>query len=262
MNKSQIFLSVGALALVAILYQLPRVVVENDQLQEVAASIESHGMEIPPDVRSRMLELRRLMGEEENVDKKLNFAHSLASYYLDYGVLDSAVTLGEGMERLQNEPSELVADVYFKAFERSQSQSEAKEFSEKAKSVLEKLLDKDPSNLLLKNKLAMTLVTSENPMTGIALLREVLAADENNRQAILNLGLLSIQSGQFDRARERFEKLVSLDASDQEARLYLAVSMIEINEQSQAKLLLEEILSSKDSIPAIKMMATDYLKGL
>ena len=166
------------------------------------------------------------------------------------------------METWVNEPSELVADVYFKAFERSQSQSQAKEYSEYARGVLEKLLDKDPSNLLLKNRLAMTLVTSENPMAGIALLREVLQSDGNNRQAILNLGLLSIQSGQFDRARERFEKLVSLDASDQEARLYLAVSMIEINEQSQAKLLLEEILSSKDSIPAIKMMATDYLKGL
>lgn len=255
-------MSVGALALIIVLYQLPRVVVENDQLQEVAQATESHGLDIPIDVRARMSELRRLLEEEENVDKKINFAHSLASYYLDYGVLDSAVLLGEAIELMNPEPSTLAADVYFKAFERSQSQSEAREYSESAKSILQKLLDKDPTNLVLKNKLAMTLVTSENPMAGISMLREVLAVDENNRQAILNLGLLSIQSGQFDRARERFEKLVSLDPSDQEAKLYLAVSMIEINEQSQARLLLEEILSASDSIPAIKMMAEEYLKGL
>ncbi len=262
MNKAQIFLSVGALALIAILYQLPRVVVENDQLQEVAESAETHGLEIPKDVRARMLELRRLLEVEENVDKKTNFAHTLASYYLDYGVLDSAVSLGEEIQSWVPDPSELAMDIFFKAFERSQSQSEAREYSEKAKRIIEKLMDKDPSNLLLKNKLAMTLVTSENPMMGIATLREILTEDPNNRLAILNLGLLSIQSGQFDRAKERFEKLISLDQSDQEARLYLAVSMIEINEQSQARLLLEEILSSTDSIPAIKMMAQDYLKGL
>jgi predicted Zn-dependent protease len=252
-------LSIGALALVVVLFQLPKVVVENDQLQVVLENKESHELQIPLDVQSRMSDLRRMMSEEENLDKKTNFAHSLARYYLDYGVLDSA---GAEIESWSNSPSKLVMDIYFKAFERSQNQSDVEIYSAKAKSIIEKLMDKDPSNLLLKNKLAMTLVISENPMAGIALLREILAEDENNRQAILNLGLLAIQSGQFARAKERFEKLVSLNPTDQEARLYLAVSMIEINEQSQARLLLEEILSSKDSIPVIKTMASDYLNGL
>lgn len=236
--------------------------VENDQLQDVSGSPENHAFSIPLDVEARMSELRRLMQEEENVDKKTNFAHSLASYYLDYGVLDSAVTLGAQIIGWSETPSERAMDIYFKAFERSQNQEEAQEYANKAKEILEKLLDNDPANLVLKNKLAMTLVVSENPMSGISMLREVLIKDENNRQAILNLGLLAIQSGQFDRARTRFEKLVSLDAADHEAKLYLAVTMIEINEQSQAKLLLEEIMSTGDSIPAIKVMAMDYLNAL
>lgn len=262
MNRSQIILSVAALALVVILYQLPRVVVENDQLQEVAESSETHGLAIPEDVRARMLELRRLLKEEENLDKKTNFAHSLARYYLDYGVLDSATMMAEAMSDWQSQPSMQAMDVYYKAFERAQTQTDAKKYSERAREIIEQLMDKDPSNLELKNKLAMTLVTTENPMAGIAMLREVLEVDANNRQAVLSLGLLAIQSGQFARAKERFDKLLSLDTSDQEARLYLAVSMIEINEQEKAIELLEEILSSKDSIPAIKMMADDYLKGL
>ena len=73
---------------------------------------------------------------------------------------------------------------------------------------------------------------------------------------------MAIQSGQFDRAKERFEKLVSMNAADHEAKLYLAVSLMEINNQEQARLLLEEIMTAQDSIPAIKMMANDYLKSL
>lgn len=261
MTRSHLILLFGSVALIVILFQLPRSVVENEQLQEVTET-ESHSMEIPQEVENQINELRRLILEEENIDKKANFAHSLARRFLDYGVIDSAVSVAEELEQWFAEPSDLVADIYFTAYERSPDPTTAKENAEKARALLQKLLDKDPTNLFLKNRLAMTLVVSENPMAGIAMLREVLVQDETNRQAILNLGLLAIQSGQFERAKERFENLISLNPADHEAKLYLAVSMMEINQQSQARLLLEEILASRDSIPAIKMMANDYLNGL
>ncbi|SNS47131.1 Tetratricopeptide repeat-containing protein [Ekhidna lutea] len=261
MTRAQLILVLGAIALAVILFQLPRSVVENEQLQEVTET-KSHSMEIPQEVETQINELRRLLQEEGNFDKKANFAHSLARQYLDYGVLDSAARYAEFIEQGSNSPSELVADIYFTAYERSSGPEQAKAFAVKAREILQRLLDKDPTNLFIKNRLAMTLVVSENPMAGVAMLREILATDETNRQAILNLGLLAIQSGQFERAKERFENLISLNAGDHEAKLYLAVSMMEINQQSQARLLLEEILATQDSIPAIKMMANDYLKGL
>ena len=261
MNRTQLLLSVGAIILVILIYQLPRVVVENEQVQEVG-NTSTHSLEFPEEIKNQIQQLRRLMNEAENADKKANFAHSLAGYYLDYGLLDSAVRLGERIESWVDIDSHEAMEIYFKAYERSQKQEQAVTFASKAKEIIERLLDKDPTDLALKNKLAMTLVVSENPMAGVALLREILETDEANRQAILNLGLLAVQSGQFERAKERFEKLLSLNANDFEAKLYLAVSMIEINQQSQAKLLLEEILGVKDSIPAIKMMAMDYLNTL
>lgn len=261
MTKSQSLLVLLAVVLVIILFQLPRSVVENEQLQEVA-SVENHSMEIPQEVDNQINELRRLIEKEENKDKKINFAHSLARRYLDYGVLDSAITYAEAIQSWEKEPSELSADIYFTAYERSANPEKGKEYALKSREILKRLLEKDPANMTLKNRLAMTLVVSENPMSGINMLREILAQDETNRQAILNLGLLAIQSGQFERAKDRFENLVSMDASDHEAKLYLAVSLMEINQQSQARLLLEEILAAQDSIPAIKMMANDYLKSL
>lgn len=261
MNKSQLFLVVGAVALIALLFQLPRSVVENDQLQEVTETAE-HSLQMPQEVENQINELRRFIEEEDNFDKKANFAHSLARRFLDYGVLDSAVGYAKRIESWSDDPSTLAADIYFTAFERSPSPEMGVSYAGEARRILSQLLDEDPSNLDLKNRLAMTLVVSENPMSGISMLREILAEDETNRQAILNLGLLAIQSGQFERAKERFENLVLLNPADHEAKLYLAVSMMEINQQSQARLLLEEILATQDSIPAIKMMANDYLKML
>ncbi len=261
MTRSQLILILGSIALAVILFQLPRSVVENEQLQEVTES-DNHSMEIPQEVENQINELRRLIQEEENIDKRANFAHSLARRFLDYGVVDSAASLADDIQSWLIVPSEYVADIYFTAYERSPDPERAKKFAERAREVMQLLLDKDPTNLFLKNRMAMTLVVSENPMAGIAMLREILEQDATNRQAILNLGLLAIQSGQFERAKERFENLISLDAADHEAKLYLAVSMMEINQQSQARLLLEEILATRDSIPAIKMMANDYLKGL
>ena len=236
MNKAQLILTSIAVIAVVILFQLPRQVVENDQLQEVTET-ESHSMSMPQEVENQIAELRRLIQDNNNFDKRANFAHSLARRYLDYGVLDSAVGYAKRIESWSEGPSEQAADIYFTAFERSPSPEQGVGYAEEARRILNELLDKDPSNLYLKNRLAMTLVASENPMAGIGMLREILAEDETNRQAILNLGLLAIQSGQFERAKERFENLVSLDAEDYEAKLYLAVSMIEINQQLQARLL-------------------------
>ena len=261
MTRSQLILVFSSAILVVLLYQLPRSVVENDQLQEVTKT-ESHSMEVPQEVESQLAELRRLVGEEESVDKKANFAHALARRFLDYGIIDSAVYYASKIQSWNAEPSDLAADIYYTAYERSANPDQAKVNALKAREALQSLLDKDPGNLFLKNRLAMTLVVSDNPMAGINMLREVLAADETNRQAILSLGLLAIQSGQFDRAKERFEKLVSMNTADHEAKLYLAVSLMEINNQEQARLLLEEIMTAQDSIPAIKMMANDYLKSL
>jgi len=260
-NKAQLILSVLAIGMAILLFQLPRSVVENEQLQEVTPA-KNHSLEIPQNVQSEIVLLRTSLKKEESFDKKANFALSLAKKYLDYGILDSAVLYAERIQSWEGEISEKASEIYFTAYERSPSAEEGVKFAEKAKQIITQLLDKDPDNLFLKNRLAMTLVASENPMSGINMLREVIAQDPRNRQGLLNLGLLAIQSGQFERAKERFETLMSLDTTDQESKFYLAVTMIETNKPLQARLLLEEILATKDSIPAIKMMADEYLRSL
>jgi len=260
-SKGQLILVVLSIGLAVVLFQLPRSVVENEQLQEVS-SASNHSLEIPQRIQDELVQLRTLIKNEESFDKKANFALSLAKRYLDYGLLDSASLYAERLQVWEGDLSEKAAEIYFTAYERSPSAEEGVKLADKSKQIITQILDKDQDNLFWKNRLAMTLVASENPMSGINMLREVIAADPTNRQGLMNLGLLSIQSGQFERAKERFETLVSLDPTDHESKLYLAVTMIETNKPSQARLLLEEILAVQDSIPAIQVMARDYLNSL
>ena len=59
-------------------------------------------------------------------------------------------------------------------------------------------------------------------MKGITMLKEVLEENPENIKTLLTLGFFSIQSGQYEIAIERFEKVLSIDSGYTEAYLYLA----------------------------------------
>ena len=105
-------------------------------------------------------------------------------------------------------------------------------------------------------------MTTEAPMAGVQVLREVLASDPENREAILNLGLLAIRSRQFDRAEERFINLLELDSTDYEAQFYYGVSLSEGGKTEEAKAVFEKLVSTSDADPALKATASSLIKEL
>jgi len=68
----------------------------------------------------------------------------------------------------------------------------------------------DPSKA--KTAEAVALVNGQDPMRGIMMLREILQEDSNNVEAHWQLGLFSVQSGQYDKALHRFQKVLALDS--------------------------------------------------
>jgi lipopolysaccharide biosynthesis regulator YciM len=58
---------------------------------------------------------------------------------------------------------------------------------------------------------AVALVNGQDPMRGIMMLRQIVEEDPANIEAHWQLGLFSVQSGQYDKALERFKKVVELD---------------------------------------------------
>ena len=59
-------------------------------------------------------------------------------------------------------------------------------------------------------KKASEMIKNGEPMKGVMLLRGILEKDENNLDAIWELGKLSMESQQYEKAVGRFEKFVSL----------------------------------------------------
>jgi tetratricopeptide (TPR) repeat protein len=77
--------------------------------------------------------------------------------------------------------------------------------------ALDKTLELDPSNLEAMTDQAINYKEGMGDvMKGVGLLRKVTQIDSNYRKAIFYLGLLSIESGQMDKAENRFQKLTSL----------------------------------------------------
>ncbi len=98
----------------------------------------------------------------------------------------------------------------------------SKHIYEQAIKSYEEVLKVQPGNLDSKINLAVCFVeNSVEPMKGILLLREVLEVDSLNVKAHLNLGYFSLKSGQFNKAIDRFEKVIEIKPDYMEAYLYM-----------------------------------------
>lgn len=88
----------------------------------------------------------------------------------------------------------------------------------------------------------------ENSMQGILTIRSVLEINPGNIEASYQLGNFSIQTGQHEKAVERFQKVLSLDDDRQDARFGLATALSNLGQIAAAIPMLETVVSqSKDN---------------
>lgn len=94
-----------------------------------------------------------------------------------------------------------------------------------AKDLFQQALEVNPSNDSSKIGLGACYIfgnISDNPMEGIAAIREVVQRDPNNLFGQMILGLGGVKSGQFDKAIEHFNVIISKQPDNLEATLNLA----------------------------------------
>lgn len=125
-------------------------------------------------------------------------------------------------------------DAFRKGYTNQQDTALASALNKMAIESYQKAIELDGNSLAAKTGLGASLVTgSDNPMAGIALLREVVQADPKNLDANKTLGLFSMQSGQYDRAIDRFQTVIEIKA-DAESYFYLATAYEKIGQKSEA----------------------------
>ena len=133
----------------------------------------------------------------------------------------------------------------------------------------EKVLKLNPNNLSAKTNLGASIVESSSflgnqPMKGITLLREVIQKDSNNIEANLQLGLFSVTSRQFDKAIERFNRILRIDSTHIDMYVYLGDTYLTMGDKLKAiesyenyKTRVKDTLIIKDIDQYIKKLKTN-----
>lgn len=103
------------------------------------------------------------------------------------------------------------------------------------------------SELEHKIEEAIGKVNGGEPMAGITMLRDLAAEYPNEPLPHFYLGLFSMQSGQFDKAVERFEKVIELDPKLLSAYTYLAEANLALGNQEKAVEILEALYLQLES---------------
>lgn len=272
MIKTRIVLIIISAVLVLAIFQLPKIVVNNDEATLSPDSAMAGGgvskdgemhLPIPEDTRSAIKNLRMQYLTSSEQEKNAIFADSLATLYSQTGKYDSAGWFaGEAATFFKTTASLVKAgDQYYQAYTFALDESRQQAWAEKAREYYASALKGDPGNLDVKTRMAMTYLSSANPMQGITLLREVIAEDPENREALFNLGMLSIQSGQYERGVERLEKLISLYPDHVQGHLLLGIALMNSGEKKRARQQFEKV-KEMSTDPSVQATADSYLKDL
>lgn len=274
MLRSRIIMLLLAAALIVLLFNLPRVVVDNTEggisTETVVQGEESesgqeflHNQEISLEDKEIMTSLKASIQKEGNQEKTTTFADSLAEMFMFYRKYDSAATYFERAAKLdpQEERRIKVGNAYYEAFTFTIDATMADFYGEKTREYFNPIIESNPNRLDLKTKVGMTLVSSQNPMQGITMLREVLETDPENEEALYNLGILAFQTGQFPVAIERFENLVKVNENNTQGHFYLGLCYKEIGDFEMAK---EQfiIVKSLDESPEVLATVDSYLEEM
>ena len=135
----------------------------------------------------------------------------------------SAHYLSKIANRLGDERSWMTAGLKFYDVARISEDTSRQIYAQKeAIKAFEKVVALNENNIDAKNALAICLVQNDlDIMRGVQISKDVIKRDSNNIEANLTLGMLSERSGQLDKARARFEKLVEVQPLNPEYYFYL-----------------------------------------
>jgi tetratricopeptide (TPR) repeat protein len=235
---------------------------DHDEKEHQSDVKAAHTTQISENEKNRIDRFRNSYFSVLNKEKKSNFADSLIRAFRSIHQYDSAAKYSEVVSEMN--PTALnwtkTADVYMEAFNFASDKDKAT-FSDKAKVFYSKAIDKEPNNLEVKSKLALTYIGGENPMQGIKILREVLKQDSKNESALYNLGILSIQSGQYDKAVKRFEELLNVNPKHSTGQFYLGVAWANLGDKTKA---LESFNKARklETDPEFQATVDSYIKDL
>jgi tetratricopeptide (TPR) repeat protein len=229
------------------LYFLPKSVVSNKPAEVSSETSskqeENQGKESLPEAHKldaatekEISEIRSSMSGKTGNRELAGSGEKLAKAYLKASQYDSAGAWFENSMKL--DPSRHLefeaGSAYFEGLAFSTSPSKLEATGDKVRKLLSAVDRKNPKYAEAQAKAAMTWVNSPTPMKGILRLREIASENPDNVYVAYQLGILSFQSGQFEKAVDRFRKVLSLESENVNAWFYLSSSLMQAGKKKEA----------------------------
>ena len=261
MSRTRLILILITAAVVILIFLLPKAVVQSEN--ELANAPDTVAKAHAPVSIANQVSITRLRHQFETKKSSI-FADSLWQLYTSIGKYDSAAWYAENSASfLKTTDSYLRAgNSYYEAFSYALEQEKQAQLGAKAREFLGKALEADPKLYDAKAKMAMTYIGSGGPpMQGILMLREVATDDPRNEFALFSLGMLSIQSGQYDRAVDWLTKLVEVNPEHLQGQVFLGVALANASQKDKARQQFEKA-RKMTADPSVHATIDSYLKDL
>jgi len=137
-------------------------------------------------------------------------------------------------------------------------------YAQRSIRYLEQVTQEEPSNERALLALGLAYIQSGNPqmsMQGIMTIRKILEINPDNVEASFQLGIFSVQTGQFERAVQRFERVLELDPDNFAAMFELANAQYQLGNTERAKSLLQSVIQ-QTADPNLRQAANTLLNQL
>lgn len=211
--------------------------------------------------------LKALDAKLSGANNDATVLQSLASFWIDtvHNHILGAYYIGK-IGKLENSQKKLTfaARLMLDNLMSEENAPMQKWIGQQTKELFETVLALDPANDSAKVGLGAAYLFgnfSENPMAGISLLREVTDKDPSNAYANLMLGMGGVRSGQFDKAIERFEKVLEVNPDNLQAIFHIAETYDRKGDKQNA-IKWYKTAEEKIAIPEAKQEIKDRIKQL
>ncbi len=220
-RSQQALLVTGAIALTTALYFAPTKVIK-EKKEEVAA-VSDFDMQLNEAKRTLKRQeadlITLLEGGLAKEPGNLSLMDSLGMRWDAFG--QRAISAHYFEEHAKQSPDEKTwlnaAYRYFDAFRSTTDSVKRAVMVQDAIHCYQNVLDINPKNLDAKTDLGVCYAEGTgNPMQGIMMLREVVTENPQHENAQFNLGVLSMRSGQYEKAVDRFQKVLSINPARKE----------------------------------------------
>ncbi len=109
---------------------------------------------------------------------------------------------------------------------------------------------------------AIALTQKEAPMKGILKLREIADQNPDNIRVYMELGAMSLQTGQNEKALKRFSHVIEIDSSFLEAHFMMAASHLAVEDTAKALESMNYVTNNAEDNSELMTQGNNFIQQL